>query len=402
MLSRHEASFNPQVFLSALGAGGLTISFFLYPQFMLPHPGAPMVTYEVLQQVLMGENRWASALLAADLLLVLVFAFIHYHLLGRSLLAYRRFRQSSAYTALKQSNAEVSLMAIPLTLSMSVNVLFVLGALFVPGLWQVVEGLFPVALLAYLAIGAYALHIYGDYFTRLMTRGDFDFDGNNDLSQLMAIFAFAMLATGLAGPGAMSHSQAINALGIFGSLFFLSLAVLLSLVKLVLAMKSILRQGISQKSSYTLWILIPILTLFGISSIRIIMGLHHGFEEPLSKPGLFVFTSVILSLEILAGLLGYQVMKRLGYFDDYLRGSKRDVGSFALVCPGVAIFVFGFFFISFGLLKNGLVAPLSPVYFIILLPFVWVQMKTVGVFLRLNCHLLGYGFCRFGVSVQKG
>ncbi|MET0091465.1 MAG: hypothetical protein ABW068_15855 [Candidatus Thiodiazotropha sp.] len=217
----------------------------------------------------------------------------------------------------------------------------------------------------------------------------------------MAIFAFAMVATGMAGPGAMSHNLTINALGIFGSLFFLSLAMLFTMVKLVLAMKSIFRHGISQKSSYTLWILIPILTLFGISSIRIIMGLHHGFEQPLSKPGLFVFTSVILSLEILAGLLGYQVMKRLGYFSDYLRGPKRDVGSFALVCPGVAIFVFGFFFISFGLLKNNLVAPLSPAYFMILLPFVWIQFKTLSVFLRLNCQLIGYGFCRLRVGAQS-
>ncbi|MET0052736.1 MAG: hypothetical protein ABW095_16865 [Candidatus Thiodiazotropha sp.] len=401
MLSSKEASFNPQVFLAALGAGGLAISFFLYPQFMIPHPTSPMVTFEVLQSVLLGENPWTSALLAVDLILILGFAFIHFHLLAKSLRAYRRFRKTDAFTALRMGNEEVSLMAIPLTLSMSVNVLLVVGALYVPGLWHVVEWLFPVALLVYVSVGIYALRIYGNYLTRLLTRGDFNFEGNNDLSQLMAIFAFAMVATGMAGPGAMSHNLTINAMGIFGSLFFLSLAMLLTMVKLVLAVKSIFRHGISQKSSYTLWILIPILTLFGISSIRIIMGLHHGFEQPLSKPGLFVFTSVILSLEILAGLLGYQVMKRLGYFDDYLRGSKRDVGSFALVCPGVAIFVFGFFFISFGLLKNKLVAPLSPAYFMLLLPFVWIQFKTLSVFLRLNCQLIGYGFCRLRISAQS-
>jgi hypothetical protein len=291
-------------------------------------------------------------------------------------------------------------MAIPLTLSMSINLVFVLGALFVPGLWDIVEWLFPFALVAYLSVGVYALRIYGAYFARLLINGDFDFTGNNNLSQLLAIFAFAMIATGLAGPGAMSHSLTINALGIFGALFFLSLAVLLVVVKLVLGMKSMLRQGVSKESSYSLWIMIPILTLFGISGIRILMGLHHGFEAPLSRPGLFVFTSAILSLEILVGLLGYRVMKQLGYFADYLHGEKRDAGSFALVCPGVALFVFGFFFITFGLVKNGLVAPLSPLYFLILAPFVWVQMKTVALFLKLNCQLLGYGFCRLNLSPQ--
>jgi hypothetical protein len=394
MLSSNEASFNPLYFLAALGAGGLAISFFLYPQFMIPHPRTPMVTFEVIQSVLLGTNRLAALLLVIDLAAVVLFAFIHFHLLIKNLFAYRRFRVTPAFQRLKQSNNEVSLMAIPLTLSMSINILFVLGSLFVPRLWNVVEWLFPIALLSYLAVGAYALRIYSTYFSRLVIQGNFDFDRNNNFSQLIAIFAFAMIATGLAGPGAMSHFQQVNAVGIFGSLFFLSLSIMLVMIKLVLGVKSILRHGIAPQSSNSLWVLIPILTLFGISMIRITMGLHHGFEQPLSRPGLFVFTSVVLSLEILAGLIGYKVMKQVGYFDDYLHGAKGDAGSFALVCPGVAIFVFGFFFISFGLLKNKLIPPLSLSYFLILAPFVWIQLKTLWVFMKLNCQLLGYGVCR--------
>jgi hypothetical protein len=398
MLSSNESSFSPHYFLSALGAGGLTISFFLYPMFMVPHPQTPMVAFEAIRGVLQGENPLITALLALDLFAVLAFALVHFHLLAKSLIAFRRFRRTAAYAVLRKGNSEVTLMAIPLTLSMSMNVAFVLGSLFVPGLWQVVEWIFPFALIAYFVIGVYALRIYGAYFLRLLTKGDFDFERNNNLSQLMAIFAFAMIATGLAGPGAMSHTQAVNAIGIFGSIFFLSLSLLLAIVKLVLGMKSILRQGIARESSYTIWILLPILTLFGISGIRIIMGLHHGFEEPLSRPGLFVFTSVILSLEIIVGILGYKVMRQLGYFEEYLSGDKRDAGSFALVCPGVAMFVFGFFFITFGLLKNGLVTPMSPVYFLLLAPFIWIQIKTVNVFLKLNCQVMGYGLCRMGMG----
>jgi hypothetical protein len=398
MLSSNESSFSPHYFLSALGAGGLTISFFLYPMFMLPHPETPIVAFETIRSVLQGDNPLISALLALDLFAVLVFAFVHFHLLAKSLIAFRRFRKTSAYEALRKNNGEVSLMAIPLTMSMSMNVAFVLASLFIPGLWQIMEWIFPFALVAYIAIGIYALRIYGAYFVRLLVKGDFDFDRNNNLSQLLAIFAFAMIATGLAGPGAMSHTQVINAIGIFGSIFFLSLSLLLTVVKLVLGMKSMFRHGIARESSYTIWILLPILTLFGISGIRIIMGLHHGFEEPLSRPGLFVFTSVILSLEILIGILGYKVMRQLGYFEEYLRGDKRDAGSFALVCPGVAMFVFGLFFITFGLLKNDLVTLMSPAYFLILAPFIWVQIKTVSVFLKLNCQVMGYGLCRTAVG----
>ncbi|ODC01304.1 hypothetical protein A3197_02145 [Candidatus Thiodiazotropha endoloripes] len=394
MLSSNESTFNPHYFLAALGAGGLAISFFLYPMFMVPHPQTPMVAFESLHPVLLGDNPIATMLLSLDLMAVLAFSIIHFHLLIKNLVGFCHFRKTEAYQELRNSNREVSLMAIPLTLSMSVNIVFVLGSLFVPGLWQIVERLFPFALLAYLSIGLFALRIYGAYFTRLLIKGDFDFNQNNNLSQLMAIFAFAMIATGFAGPGAMSQTQAINAIGIFGSLFFLSLALLLTVIKLVLGLKSILRQGIAKESSYTLWILIPIVTLIGISGVRIIMGLHHGFAEPLSKPGLFVFTSVILSIQILAGVLGYKVMKKVGYFQDYLQGEKRDAGSFALICPGVAMFVFGFFFIVFGLMKNDLIAPYSIAYFVILAPFILIQIKTIVVYLKLNCQVLGYGLCR--------
>ena len=41
---------------------------------------------------------------------------------------------------------ESQLMALPLALAMSVNVAFVAGAVFVPGLWGVREMLFPLAL----------------------------------------------------------------------------------------------------------------------------------------------------------------------------------------------------------------------------------------------------------------
>lgn len=73
-------------------------------------------------------------------------------------------------------------MTIPLPLAMSINVLFVVGAIFVPGLWDVVEYLFPVALIGFLAVGAYALRLYGRYITRMITTGTFDFSANASLS----------------------------------------------------------------------------------------------------------------------------------------------------------------------------------------------------------------------------
>jgi hypothetical protein len=81
-------------------------------------------------------------------------------------------------------------------------------------------------------------------------------------------------------------------------------------------------------------------------------------------------------------------MRRLGYFTDYVWGNKGNAGTFSLICPGVAFFVFGYFFLSFGLVHGGLVEHLSALYFAILLPFVAVQGFTLYVMLLLKRRIL--------------
>ena len=44
--------FSPTCFLSALGAGGLSVSFFMYLMFLVPHPTTPMATFEYIMEAL--------------------------------------------------------------------------------------------------------------------------------------------------------------------------------------------------------------------------------------------------------------------------------------------------------------------------------------------------------------
>jgi hypothetical protein len=387
-ISHLGARYSPTYFLAALGAGGLTVTFYLYLMFMVDHPGVPMATFDVLYPVLTGENRLAAGLVFAALAAMVAFAALHFRLLFWNLRELRRFSRTAAYRKLREGNAEVSLMTIPLTLAMSVNVLFILGATLVPGLWSVVEYLFPFAIVALLAIGVLALRIFARYMIRLILGGGFEGLDNNHLGHMVAIFAFAMVAVGLAAPGAMSHHVAVNAVGIFFSIFFASVAVVIGLVKLVLGLRAILHNGIAEEASPSLWIMIPILTLLGIATLRMRHGLHHGFEAPLMAADTFVLTSTILALQLLFGLMGYAVMKRLGYFDDYLRGEKRHPGSYALICPGVALFVFGMFFVNLGLVKNGLMEPFGVAHWVAMVPLAVLQLITIATFVRLNHRLL--------------
>ena len=374
--------FSPMCFLASLGAGGLSVSFFMYLMFLVPHPNTPMATFDFIMPALL-KGDWLSFVVSFSLVFIIAFAFLHFKLLIWNIKQFNLYKKTAAYKELINSNSQITLMTIPLTFAMTINVCFVLGAVFVPGLWGIVEFLFPFALLGFIVVGYFALKIFFEYFSRLLIKGDFDFSKNNNLSQMISIFALSMVAVGFAAPGAMSHNLVINSIGIFGALFFASLAMLLMLIKLTIGFKNMFEKGLGLEAAPSVWILIPILTLLGITFIRVSFGLEHNYATPLAKSSLFVFTSTVLSLQIIFGVLGYMVMKRMGYFEKYIHSEDKSSVSFALICPGVAFFVFGMFFVNFGLAFNGIVAKYSIAYFIIMLPFIYVQIKTIIYFFKL-------------------
>jgi len=378
-----KEKYSPMYFLAALGAGGLSVSFFMYLMFLIPHPKTPMPTYDQVMPALM-QGDWLSFVTAFSLVFIIAFAYFHFKLLIWNIKQYKGFKETEAFSTLKNSNAEITLMTMPLTFAMTINVCFVLGAVFVPGLWSIVEYLFPGALIGFMVTGYYAVKIFMDYFSRLITTGDFDFTKNNNLSQMISIFAFSMVAVGFAAPGAMSHNITINAIGIFGAIFFAAISILLITIKLILGFKNMFEHGIGSEASPSLWIMIPILTLLGITFIRVSFGLDHHFNQALENASLFTLTSLVFALQLIFGMLGFSVMKRIGYFEEFVHGEKKSPVSFALICPGVAFFVFGMFFINLGLAMNGVVAKYSIAYFILMIPFIFIQYKTIVYFFKLK------------------
>lgn len=378
-----DNNYSPMFFLAALGAGGLTASFYMYLMFLIPHPDTPMATFNHIYPYLL-EGNFVSVLVGLALLFIVILAFTHFKLLLWNIRQYREFKQTEAYRTLKNSNAEVTLMTIPLTLTMTINVMFILGAVFVPNLWDYVEYLFPFALLGFMATGLYAIKLFTDFFGRIVSTGEFDFTTNNNLSQMISIFAFSMIAVGFAAPGAMSENIVVNAVGIFFSIFFASISLFLIVIKLVFGFQVMLEKGIAIEASPSLWIMIPILSLLGITFIRISFGLENQFGNPVADSSLFMLTSSVIAFQIIFGLLGYAVMKKIGYFDSFVHGDQKSPGSFALICPGVAFMVFGMFFINMGLTLNGVVDKYSIAYFLLMVPFVFIQFKTLAYMLKLK------------------
>src|SRR5512146_1438556 len=82
--------YSPLYFLASLVKGGRAVAFFIWLNFLVPHPKNPIVFFGVR----------------------------HLRLLLWNIREYAAFRKTSAYARLRQSNAEVTLMGLPLALTM--------------------------------------------------------------------------------------------------------------------------------------------------------------------------------------------------------------------------------------------------------------------------------------------
>ncbi|HED30635.1 MAG TPA: hypothetical protein ENN50_02865 [Prosthecochloris aestuarii] len=380
--------YSPLYFLASLGSGGLAVTFFMFLMFMVDHEGRPIPVFEDVVAALQAGDYWLVALVLVSVSGIVFYAFQHYRLLWWNIREYRLFRKTAAHDELISSDSEVQLMALPLTYAMGVNVMFVLGAVFVPGLWGMVEYLFPAAMVAFTAVGVYAGLIFLRFFSRVIALGHFDCERNNSLSQMLSIFAFSMVAVGLSASAAMSHNAVTSGLGIIFASSFGAVVITLGIIKTVLGFRSMLANGINYEASVSLWILIPIITVMAITVNRVSMGLVHNFEAVIHPWFHVVFFSMAIAVQVLFGLLGYSVMKQMGYFREFISGEGRSVVSYAAICPGVAFFVLGNFLINKGLVAAGFVPQFSVVYFLLYLPLIAVQVQTVRVMGKLNAKLL--------------
>ena len=211
---------------------------------------------------------------------MLLLALLHFTLLIWNIREYSAARSTEAYQRLLGSPSEVQLMAQPLTFAMTVNVCFALGALCVPGLWSIVEYLFPFALLAFTAIGVWSLKLYGRYLSRMLVSGGYRHEEHNHLSPLMAVFTFSMLSVGFAAPAAMSHLAFVAALAATLSILFLVIAVVSGVLILISGLHAMLQYGLQKQATPSIWMLIPIMTLLGIEWVRMQPGLSHHFATP--------------------------------------------------------------------------------------------------------------------------
>ncbi len=199
-----------------------------------------------------------------------------------------------------------------------------------------------------------------------------------------------MIATGFAASAAMSDTKASVVIGLLGTFLFLAASVSWIAVKLPVSFGAMLRHGMAAEAGPTLWMGIPILTLFGITVLRDVNGISHTLLNASVPPAIWlVFLGLLVGAQLVMGLAGLAIMRKQNYFADFVRGEKRSIASYGLICPGVALAVLVQFFIHWGLVTTEIVTKFSPVHLALLGVVGGVQVITIATAARLNRKLLG-------------
>jgi hypothetical protein len=387
--TRPSDTYSPLYFLASVGAGGVAVSFFIWLMYWVPHPGRTVPIFEDIAAAFATGGLPLQAGIVTAMIAIAVFAFLNFRGLIWNLRALAAWKQTEAFQKFRKTNAESQLMALPLALAMSINAAFVLGLVFVPGLWGVVEYLFPLAMIAFLAVGVLAFRIMGGFLGRVLGEGGFNCSANNSFGQVLPAFAFAMTGVGLAAPAALSTSPAIAGTGLVLSTFFLMTAGLIAAIAMILGFRSMMENGVAKETAPTLMIIVPLITVLGILMLRQNhgLGVHFG-AHTLPGENLALLTR-FLSVEVLFLMFGGLVLARQGYVGRFITGRENSAGSYALVCPGVAVSVMLQFWLNNGLVAAGLVEKFGAVYWAISAVAIAAQLSMVWLVFHLNRRHFG-------------
>ena len=389
-LRKPSDTYNPLYFLASVGAGGLSVTFFMYLMFWVPHKGRPVPVFEDIMNAFNGGNPTLQFAIIAAMAGIAFFAFTNLKMLFWNLANFAKFKKTDGYTALMNSNAEASTLAMPLAIAMSINGMFIVGLVFVPQLWSIVEYLFPVAMVAFFLNGVVAMNMIGNMLARYFaTENGFNAEMNNNFSQALPAFALSMNAVGLAAPAAMSHNETVVGLSLILSTFFGLSAAIYAIVAMAAAMPSILKQGVAREAAPTLMISVPLITILSIMIMRQNHGMHVAFDAHGAPIETLMFLAKGITLQIGLLALGLAVLNRQGYFKDFVLGRKTSPASYALICPGVAFAVLGHFFINKGLVANHIIDKFGTAYWALTAIALASQFLMVWAVLRLNRQHFG-------------
>ena len=335
-------NFNPLLFLASLGAGGIAVSAFIFIQYGGIFSGEGLATLSQVPQT--------PIVLFLEAIMI-VFTIIHIALSTKFFTHYFIWKKTHAYTETKQNPLmHSSLMAPIVSLAMSFNIIIAVLRYFIDFL----SGNFQVIMAP--AFVAYALLWIWGMFTaisllKIAFIKTFDVDKIH-FGWLLQPFSLAMITVTGTGFAALAKNTAtityntdIAATAAFLAVVSGSMAVFLFSMQMVTIFKRHLHRDSILENTFvpTYLIVVPIITLFGVSIFRLGHYVDHLYTAPL------LFTTAKL---ILFALFAFQVWYftfgltlLTDYWNTYLK-NNHHVSQWGLICPFVGFVALGLFFFN--------------------------------------------------------
>ncbi len=333
-----EERFDPLIFLMSLGAGGIAVIPFAFLQYTFEH-GAGLIrisdigygTMPIMQQ-LMHRSLEAVMVLFSSLHIILSLVLIY---------KLSRWVGSDQYhDILSDPLRNPALLAPFISIIMTMNVFIGPVRYFLPIMAENLQALMLPALVFWMVIWI-ALIRMDTALLKISFEKSFDVD-RISFGWLLHPFALGMLTVTGMGIAAMAEQPSIAHTAAFMSLVSGSMGLFLFAVKLIAIFKSHFSQeGLPERQFLpSFMIVIPNVTLFGISAFRFGHYLEHQFSYALGPFFLIVMT-LLFAFETWYIIFGMTLLK--DYFSDHFFSREFYVTQWGFVCPVVAYAVLGSF-----------------------------------------------------------
>jgi Voltage-dependent anion channel len=329
--------FSPMLFLASLGAGGIAVSGFGFMQNTIAHgPGLLNIS-----QVGYGALPIGMELIYRLLeLKMIVFSVLHLALTGIFLVKLNHWRKTPAFAEVAGDPLRNSMLVTPfISITMTLNVFLGPVRYFFPPIAENLQALMLPGMIAWSLIWG-ALMLVEIWMLKTAFAKSYDVNKIH-FGWLLHPFALAMATVTGTGIAALAKNADIAHTAAFMSIVSGSMGFFLMSVKLIALFKShFAAPGLPEKSFLpSILIVVPNITLFAISAIRLGHYFHNQFGIDAHGVSLVVAVTAFAfeSWYLLFGLLLLRDYFRDNFFDEF------NVTQWSFVCPLVAFGVLGSF-----------------------------------------------------------
>lgn len=379
--------YTPLYFLNALVAGGFALSSYMYIYWICKIELSSLPTFDALVSFTSFQGFLKPLFMLFFLCGFVFFSFLHVRLLIWNFKNMKVWQNMVPYKALMASKDKTVLLTIPATLAVSVILLLLTTLMAFPFALQMKDYLFPPLFVA-LAYGSWhCAHVYTALLASRLTGTASAHAFGTNLGQLIAVFAFTMIALPFALIAQNSDGRTVLVACLLTALLILFFAVLMAALRFGTQLKTLVDEPLAAETAPLFWFAGGILSVLALGYLQIDGGLARAYGTAQTPATVLVISGVLVVCCGWLGYVGYVAMRHHGVLAPLLQGSFYSQGMYAVLCPALGIGLVYGYFLNVALGSSGLFTPHSMAHFIGYAPLVALHAWAIRLFFVLNGKL---------------